>query len=477
MEVPVIRRSPRLGSFALAAAVAASSFVVFPVAGAYAQAAAADAEMAQFQFSSMVTADNVYVRSGSSENDYPVVKLNKGDVVVAVGEKFDWVKILPPANTYCLVGKAWVDKRGDGTIGRVRDDATNVNVRIASNLNNMITKVALQLHGGTDVTILGEQDEYFKIAPPAGTFMWVHKKFVEPVKRVEVINNNGKLEVKPLDGAEAALPGAAAANANANATAANPTPPQPRTTPEAVPANGSSTAANPTPAPTGGSPTVAATDAPKGPTTAPAQANAELQFDALETKFDESSALPLEQQPIDELLVGYEKVLADKGVPESMLRKAELRVKGLKIRKDALAQLTETKRLREQMATLQQPLAAEAKEIEERIQDNAVKQYAATGTLRPSSLPYGGRTLYRLTDPASGRTVVYVNTDDASVIRMEGLFVGIQGDVVEDPVRRIRFIQPKSAEQIDPQALIKGSITSTLTPPSLLPTAASASKP
>ncbi len=437
------------------------TFVSAPVA--LAQAAPTDLEMSQYQFSSLVNSDNVYVRSGAGENEYPVVKLNKGDIVVAVGEKPEWVKILPPVGTYCLVGKAWVEKRGDGTVGRVRDDATNVNVRIASNINNMITKVALQLHGGSDVKILGEQDEYFKIAPPAGTFMYVHKKFVEPVKRVEVINNNGTLEVKPVEGGEVA-----------NNTGANNT-----TTGEPA-STGGNTAAPVTPVeskqPDPANTTVASNDAPKGPTTVPAgaQASAEKQFDELEAKFDETSRLPLEQQPIDELLGAYEKVVADKQLPESMLRMAEFRVKGLKVRKDALVQYTETKRLRDEIASKTRPLEAEGQEIDERIKDAAVKQFTATGTLRQSALPYGGRTLYRLTDPASGRTVVYVNSDDANVIKMEGLFIGIRGEVVEDAARKIKFIQPKEVEQIDPSGLVKGSITSTLTPPSLLPAAAEA---
>ncbi len=434
---------------------------------AVAQAPANDLEMSQYQFSSMVTADNVYVRSGASENDYPVVKLNKGDVVVAVGEKFDWVKVLPPEGTYCLVGKAWVEKRGDGTVGRVRDDATNVNVRIASNLNNMITKVALQLHGGSDVKILGEQDEYFKIAPPAGTFMYVHKKLIEPVKRVEVINNNGTLEVKPL-----AVPGGEAVAAGGQTTPGSVDP---------IPADTGATPIEPKTAdpitPESNTPAVAANDAPKTPTTAPAgaQASAEQQFDALEAKFDEASRLPLEQQPIDELLADYEKVVAAKQIPESMLRMAEFRVKGLQVRKEALVQFNETKRLRDEIAANQtRPLEAEGQEIDNRIKEATVKQFTASGTLRQSALPYGGRTLYRLTDPASGRTVVYVNTDDANVIKMEGLFIGIRGEVVEDSVRRIKFIQPKEVEQIDPSGLIKGTVTSTLTPPSLLPAAAEA---
>ena len=43
----------------------------------------------------------------------------------------------------------------------------------------MKTKVAAKLDNGDDVTILGEQDEYFKIAPPKGVYLYVNRQFVE----------------------------------------------------------------------------------------------------------------------------------------------------------------------------------------------------------------------------------------------------------------------------------------------------------
>ncbi|MBC7784491.1 MAG: SH3 domain-containing protein, partial [Burkholderiales bacterium] len=421
-----------LGSFVFSITYLAPS-------AALAQAEAPDAEMEKYQFSGIVNADNVYVRSGPSENDYPVVKLNKGGTVVVVGTKFDWLKVLPPENTFCLVGKAWVEKRADGTVGRVHDDATNVNVRIASSLNNMITKVAMQMKSGDDVKILGEQDEYFKVAPPAGTFMYVHKKFIDPVKRVEVINDNGTLQVKALETGLIATP------ANTGTTTDIQTPTAPTNPPTKEPE----------------------TPLAGGPTTAPAAPVAsadEAAFDVLDARFEAASRLPLEEQPVDELLASYQKVISDKKVPESMLRIAEFRLKGLNVRRDARAQYLETRKVRDDLANRAKPIEAEGQEIDQRIKDAQVQQFTAVGTLRQSAVPYGGRTLYRLTDPTTGRTVVYINTADANVIRYEGLFVGVRGEVTDDPARRLRFIVPTETTQIDPALLIKGSITSKLVP-------------
>jgi hypothetical protein len=77
------------------------------------------------------------------------------------------------------VAKAYVEKHGDGSEGRVTN---TLNVRVGSTLNAMKTKLAMKLDAGTNVQILGEQDEYFKIKPPEGVFVYVNKQFVDAVK-------------------------------------------------------------------------------------------------------------------------------------------------------------------------------------------------------------------------------------------------------------------------------------------------------
>src|SRR5689334_511789 len=113
-----------------------------PPAAAGATAAAAanpigDIENAKFQFEGRITSNAVYVRSGPSENDYPTTKLDNGATVTVVGVKFDWLKILPPDGSFCYVAKAFVEKRGDGKLGRVTN---TLNVRVGSTLNPMKTK-------------------------------------------------------------------------------------------------------------------------------------------------------------------------------------------------------------------------------------------------------------------------------------------------------------------------------------------------
>src|SRR5437762_14383948 len=75
----------------------------------------------RFQFEGRVNGSAVYIRSAPSENDYPTMKLEQGQTVTVVGLKFDWLKIVPPEGSFCYVAKAYVEKRGDGSIGRVNN--------------------------------------------------------------------------------------------------------------------------------------------------------------------------------------------------------------------------------------------------------------------------------------------------------------------------------------------------------------------
>src|SRR5882672_1115196 len=104
--------------------------------------AAPEIDNSKFQFEGRVNSNSVYIRSGASENDYPTMKLDSGATVTVVGIKFDWLKVAPPEGSFCYVAKAYVEKRGDGTVGRV---TSTLNVRVGSALNAMKTKVSAKL--------------------------------------------------------------------------------------------------------------------------------------------------------------------------------------------------------------------------------------------------------------------------------------------------------------------------------------------
>ena len=403
-----------------------------------------DDQMGANQFSAVVNSDNVYVRSYAGENEYPVAKLNRGDGLVVVGSKGDWLKVLPPTGVNCLVGKAWVEARSNG-MARVREDAASTpNVRISSLLSGNYGRVVVTLKPGQDVKVVGQQEEYFQIQPPPGAFAYVNKRFVDPVKKVEVIADRGTLRVK---------------NAGEDRTVDKPIPP---ITPDMVKPT-PPTVVDSTTKPSNGDVAIAPTTKSSDTDTA--------SLDAMEAKLTAAGKLPLTQQPIDDLLAGYRSLASDANQPEATRKGAEMRVKLLEVRQDALKTIVAANEDRQKRAAEQMPLDAEAKEIGQRIAAAQFKVYAAVGTVRTSSLASNGRSLYRLTDPATGRTVIYLDDADGHAAGLEGQFVGVKGAVADDNVKRIKLVRPQAIEAVDPNELKTGAVRSGLIPASLTETA------
>src|SRR6185436_4064022 len=106
----------------------------------------------------------------------------------------------------------------------------------------------------------------------------------------------------------------------------------------------------------------------------------------------------------------------------SLRRMSEYRVTQLKQRAEDQKQFTAVQKGLEEMRARTQALQAEREELETRIKNSGVKYFAAVGTLRVSSLQQGAGTLYRLTDPKNGRTVVYIRAEDAKIGSLVGQF-------------------------------------------------------
>jgi hypothetical protein len=216
---------------------------------------------------------------------------------------------------------------------------------------------------------------------------------------------------------------------------------------------------------------VAKNDSAAAPSTQPS--DAENQFDKLEGEFAQASLKPLEEQPVHELLDAYTKLSADAALPESMRRIADFRTQVLKTRADAKDQLVEVKKVQDDMKQKQMALRAERAEIEQRLKQTQVTFYTACGTLRPSSIQQGNATLYRLTDPANGRSVVYLRSDDEKLGGAIGQFVGVKGEVASDQNLNLRIVTVTSFEMVNP-AKVGQSVAAQIVPPSLLPGASAA---
>lgn len=446
----------------------------------------------KYQAQGQINSNAVYIRSGPSENDYPTLKLDRGTNVTVVGLRGDWLKIAPPDGSYCYVAKAYVEKRDDGTVGRVTNP---LNVRVGSTLNAMKTKVASKLDNGADVKILGEQDEYFKIAPPPDVYLYVNKQFVDLVKAINVTDaakpqptdtsTPAATPANPTQDNSSQATGTTPPTTPGNPTASNtmttstpvaagtdqtttptPTPPADQTTP--TPA----VAENPSTQPSADNTAVAA-----APATQPtdAQADAESQFDQLEKTFIDNDKKPLDQQPLTDLQSGYEKLAQSTVLPESLRRMCDYRLKVVKQRVTDQKEYLAVKKSQEEMKQKQVALQAEREELENRIKTSGIKYFTALGTLRVSSLQQGaGGTLYRLTDPNSGRTVIYIRSEDPKLGALMGQFVGVQGNVQDEQALNLKSIAPTSFEVVD-QSKVNVSIAAQIIPPSMMPTGGTAS--
>ncbi len=140
-------------------------------------AAASPAKADGFPYIAHVTGDNVNIRSGPDANYYPVRKAKANEEVTVYGQQYDWLCIAPPKACYSLIDRQYVDKTADG-VGVVNGD--NVWVRVGSDLDAHRYAKQVMLRKGTEVQILGETSDnaFFKIAPPEGARLWIHGQFV-----------------------------------------------------------------------------------------------------------------------------------------------------------------------------------------------------------------------------------------------------------------------------------------------------------
>ena len=418
--------SPRLKLLSAAFAVAVSA----PLAYAQPAAAAADAvvpevQNSRYQFTGEVNSNTVYVRSGPAENYYPTAKLDKGARLTVVGIKGDWLKVVPPAGSFSVVAKAYVKlKEGTQNVGVV--DVETLNVRAGSQISPLKVTVQCKLKRGTEVSILGEQDEYYKITPPDEAYLYVRQDLVSPV---------GK-PVAPVV--------------------------QPPVHPDPV-------VVQPTTNPTEVVADVSESSKPR-PTTKPSEAvakgpSAQEVYDRLEGKHASLAGIPLEKQPLGELLTGYEGLLKDDHLPATLRRVAEVRVATLKIRERNQKELADTLKQQEAANNRIEQLRAARKLLEQRTTQTTI--YTAIGTLQASKVQAGGGTLFRVADPATDRTLCYVRTEDPRAATYIGRFIGVKGELQSDAQLTLKVVPATLIEEVNPSA-VNDTVAAQVMPPSMI---------
>lgn len=399
---------------------------------------APDVETGKHQFIGEINASGVFVRSGPRDDAYPTEKLDKGTKVTVVGIKFNnWLKIIPPEGSFAYVPQVHVLKRGDGSVGRASRDLI---AYAGSSLNPMKIAPMAKVGEGEDVQILGVQDEYFKVKPPEGSYLYVHKQFVDPVR---VVPNPTEQSTPQPDEPIVRRSGSDSHGAQAAASGEGPT--------------------------TRGSEQFA-----EAPASQPAESRSIVAFEKLEGEFTASNDKPITEQPLPELLSGYQNLMKDESLPPSMRRIADVRVSTLKVRSEARDEFLAVRDAQAKMRDRQKSLVAEREEIEERIKQNDITFYTVVGTLRTSSLQRGTEMLYRITDPATGRTVAYLRSNDSKYAGLLGQFIGVKGTLSTDTALNMKVVEPTAAEPVD-QAKVNSAVAAQIVPPSLMPKAPQAS--
>jgi hypothetical protein len=413
-----------------------------------------------------IISDDTLVRSGDDKDKYYATnRLNKGDHVTVMGEaRNGFLQIVPPAGSFCFVAKSYVTKADNSNTATVSQP--DIRIRAGSQLlDKKYTVLRMSMNVGDTLQVIGEEKEYFKVVPPPGAYFWVEQSAVD-------------LTAPPAPAA-AATP----VVATPAPVIATPAPAPAPAVGTAKPASSSLTTLTPAPAstqPAEVTASVPATTRPAdvavavAPTTAPAEPTAQERFDDAEAQFATTTGQPLDQQPIESLTSQYTALSTDGTLPPSEHRIVAVRLATLKVRGDARQQYNDALKMQADATAKRQAQVAEQTELAEKIKQDAVTMYAAVGTLRTSALTQSGTTLYRICDPSSGHTLVYVRTNDPKYAALLNQFVGVKGDVAHDDQMNLKYITPTAGEKVD-QTKVGTTIAATITPPSMVSKTATAS--
>lgn len=405
-------------------------------------------------FTGVVTSDDVYVRSGPSKNYYHVGKVNTGELVEVESELYGWYVIKPPAGSYSFISKQFVKVDADGKTGTLTGD--NVRVRApAGGGPSRSYKIQLKLNTGDKVAIVGEQDDYLKIMPPADARLYVFGELVAPA-------TDAQIAAARVAAANAALQTTEATDTPTDTTTATATDPTEAGTEtvEAVDAATDTTAETVTEtvevveattdtttgSATGTTETVettqTVTETAEG-TTDPVDVTAAGETDRaiakLDARFAEESAKPLVDQDVAGLLNAY-RAFGD-GVTLSPAQRAvvDTRIDVLETRSRLQVTMRQLDEARAKLDADQQALA------------DRTRDYAAIGKLMASSLYTGGERplLYRLVDPLNGLTIAYVEPGEGRAAAAHlGRVVGVIGAPRYDAGLRLKVIAPQQIDRL-----------------------------
>jgi hypothetical protein len=433
-----------------------------------AQPQPAVAAPAAFPWEGEITGSNVYIRSGAGVNWYPTAKLNAGDRVLVLSEKFGWYQIAPPKGSFSFVDKAMVDKQADGKTGIIKQN--KVYVQAGSELEDRKSATQMVLDKDAKVDIIGEAEGFFKIAPPKGASLYVTKAYVEPVAQ----RMRTGLAEQHTDAVAAKPPADAAPTATAPADGRTPildaaaagqdagAPLEGEPTIEALQQNipggpNQPAVAGKTPSGAKSPKTGAAkpADRPKAPEP-PAKPRYEVMLNQLENLLQAELKRPAKEQDITSIMNRYEEIAAqkDEDIPA---RIAKIRIQQLRDWQALVSARGESVTSVAALEDFRSQLQQKRKEIEQRRIEQAVVKYDLEGELRKSYAFSTQQRRYRLVDPARGTTIAYVDVPPTVGVNVENLIgrmVGIRASEKQfSPSARVPIAVAKDVVDLSPRNL------------------------
>jgi uncharacterized protein YgiM (DUF1202 family) len=132
-----------------------------------------------------VTGNDVRLRSGPGTNFYECGKLYAGDRVQVVKSQQGWSCIVPPPGCFSWVSMQFVSiNLQNPTTGVVTGDNVGVYTGSDTQEAKYSTSKQVVLSRGQTVKLLGEEkDDYYKVAPPQGAYLWVSSQYLQPVNK------------------------------------------------------------------------------------------------------------------------------------------------------------------------------------------------------------------------------------------------------------------------------------------------------
>lgn len=148
-------------------------------------ATAAVAAQPSTPYKAYVVVEEAYVRSGPGEGFYPTEKVRFGrEVEVYQRDAAGWCAIRPLEESFSWV-PSWDIRLGDDGLAEVATES--VGARIGSQFSDVRDVVQVRLKRGELVELLGwkrmgsgaSAQTWYRIAPPAGEFRWIHERFLD----------------------------------------------------------------------------------------------------------------------------------------------------------------------------------------------------------------------------------------------------------------------------------------------------------